>query len=65
MLRVNHAGKYWYCPGGCTHSFHDSCHAEAPELRDGKNKVCVPCYTRMMGEGRSGRGGRATRQRTE
>ena len=60
----SHAGKYWYCPGGCAHSFHDKCHAEAPELRDGTNKVCVPCYTRMMSEGRGGRDRGAKRPRT-
>jgi hypothetical protein len=53
-------GGFWYCPGGCSHSFHHVCQAEHPDLRDGANKVCVPCHVAAQSRGR---GARATRQR--
>ena len=56
----SHGGAIWYCPGGCSHSFHNKCGAEAPELRDGTNKVCAPCYGQMMRAGRGAR--RAARE---
>ena len=48
-------GGFWYCPGGCSHCFHKACHAEHPDLRDGANKVCVPCHVTAQSRGRGAR----------
>ena len=51
------AGGFWYCPGGCSHCFHHACQAEHADLRDGQNKVCVPCHVAAMSRGRGARSG--------
>ena len=59
------AGGWWYCPGGCSHCFHHACKAEHPDLRDGQNKVCVPCHVAAKSRGRGARGAaKAANQRT-
>ena len=58
-------GGFWYCPGGCSRCFHHACQAEHPDLRDGQNKVCVPCHVAAKSRGRGARGAaKAAKQRT-